>query len=90
MASEPHNRIRRACQRLLGIVIAVPVAVIAGLSTVFVLDAVLPHGKSWQIPTIFFAAFIAAGIAGVACVRAFTPRRVTTSYQDDGHPLDKT
>ena len=90
MASKPHRTIRSTCQRLLGIVIAVPVAVIAGLSTVFLLDAVLPHGKGWQIPTIFFAAFIAAGIAGVACLRAFAPRRVMTSYQHDGDSLDDT
>jgi hypothetical protein len=51
---------------MLSIAIAIPVVMLAGLAAVFVLDTILPHGKGWQLPTIFLGAFVSAGIAGVA------------------------
>jgi hypothetical protein len=45
MVNELYRTIRLAGQRLLGIVVAIPVAVLAGLAAVFVMDTVLPHGK---------------------------------------------
>lgn len=33
---------------MLSIVVAIPVAVLAGLVAVFVLDTILPHGKEWH------------------------------------------
>ena len=90
MSNDPQSTIQRAGQRLLGIVIAIPVAVLAGLVAVFLMDAVLPHGKGWQLPTIFLGAFILAGVAGVACMRTIGPRRVSAPDLDVEHPLDKT
>lgn len=90
MSNDPHRTIRRAGQRLLGIVIAIPVAVLAGFVTVFLMDAVLPHGKGWQLPTIFIGAFISAGIAGVVCMRAIGPRPVSAREFDVDHPSDGT
>ncbi|MEZ6116680.1 MAG: hypothetical protein R3C28_08915 [Pirellulaceae bacterium] len=66
MSNDTQSPIQRTGQRLLSIVIAIPVAVLAGLFAVFLLDLILPHGKGWQLPTIFIGAFISAGVAGVA------------------------
>ena len=35
--------------------VAIPVAVVAGIVVVFALDSILHHGKGWQMPTIFLA-----------------------------------
>ena len=89
MSKNTQRSIRLAGQRLLSIVIAMPVAVLAGLAAVFLLDTILPHGKGWQLPAIFLGAFISAGVAGVACLRAIGPRRIPVGELDVPHPLDK-
>jgi hypothetical protein len=90
MFNDLHRATRRAGQSLLGIVVAMPVAVLAGLVTVFLMDAVLPHGKGWQLPTICLGAFISAGVTGIACMRAIGPRAASSRELDVEHPLDKT
>jgi hypothetical protein len=41
------------------------------------------------LPTLLLGAFISAGVAGVACLRAIGPRRMPVGELDVPHPLDK-
>ena len=66
------NNLQRSPSRskqLLAAVVAIPSAIAAGFATVLLLDAVLPHGKSWQLPLIFGCGWIAAIASGIACFR---------------------
>jgi hypothetical protein len=49
------NTAGRVGRRLVAILVAIPVAVVAGIVAVFALDSILHHGKGWQMPTIFLA-----------------------------------
>jgi hypothetical protein len=64
-------------QRFLGIAVAVPFAIVAGLITAVVMDEVLPTslGKTLGQLTLFASVFIAAGTTGVAVMRAVGPKR---------------
>ena len=80
----------RAGRRLLSIIVAIPAAVIAGFATVLMLDAMLPHGKGWQLPVIFLGAFVAAALAGVSCMRMIAPNQTKQQHSttDQPHPFD--
>ena len=88
MAKHPSGVIVRVGQRLFGILVAITVAILAGLAAVFLLDAVLPHGKGLQMPTIFLGAFVSAGVAGVACMRTIGPKRITSLQSGSQAPHD--
>jgi hypothetical protein len=66
--------------------VAIPVAVVAGIVAVFALDSILHHAKGWQMPTIFLGAFFVAAGAGVACIRFVGP--TLANVWRNRHPLD--
>jgi hypothetical protein len=69
MKADKSTSVARAGQGLLRSVGAVLVGVVAGFVVVLLLDAILPHGKEWQLPTIFLCAFGAGAYVGLACMR---------------------
>jgi F0F1-type ATP synthase assembly protein I len=72
---DKRNIVAHACQRILSILVAIPMAVVAGFATVCVLDAILPRSKPWGVLTMFLITFIAAAYAGIVCMRAIGPSR---------------
>lgn len=75
-------------RRLLSIAAAVPAAVFAALAVIFALNAMLPHGKSWQMPLVLGSGFVAGLLAAVATMRAIVPFTRDEPIPPRRHPLD--
>ena len=88
MNTDKNNALARTARRLLGILIAIPVAVAAGFVTVVFLDAILPRSKPWGLWTVILGAFAAAASAGVACMHAFGTSSQTPPSEEPQRPLD--
>jgi len=65
-------------RRLLGIVIAMVLAVVSGIGTIVLLDEILPHGKTWQLLTMCVAAIGVASVVGLRFLRTVGPSRSET------------
>lgn len=82
MSTDKNNALARTVRRLLGSIIAIPVAVAAGFVTVVFLDGILPRSKPWGLWAVILGALAAAASAGVACMRAFgTPSQTPPSEE---------